>query len=68
MLIFEWILLLEISNKLQKLGLDGKISRTLNVFTLLNLEIFNSKNVQNEECVHTWGNGTGYTRITEITL
>jgi hypothetical protein len=26
MLIFDWILLLEISNKLPKLGLDGKIS------------------------------------------
>jgi hypothetical protein len=48
---------------LQKLGLDGKISWTHNVLTLLNLEIFNSKNVKNEECVHTWGNGTG-----EITL
>jgi hypothetical protein len=30
-------------------------------FTLLNLEIFNSENVKNKECVHNWANGTGYT-------
>jgi hypothetical protein len=44
------------SNKLQKLGLEGKISWALNVFTLLNLEIFNFENVKNKECVHTWAN------------
>jgi hypothetical protein len=36
------------SNKLQKLGLEKKIIRVLNVFTLLNLEIFNSKKVKNK--------------------
>jgi hypothetical protein len=41
------------SNKLQKLDLEGKINGTLNVFTLLNLEFFNSENVKNKECVHT---------------
>ncbi len=41
------------SNKLQKLGLEGKISRALNVFTLPNLEFFNSENVKNKERVHT---------------
>ncbi len=51
------------SNKLQKLGLQGKISWALNVFTLSNLEIFNSENVKNNECVHTWANYTGYTSI-----
>ncbi len=41
------------SNKLQKLGLEGKISWTLNVFTLLNLEIFNYENVKNKKmCSH----------------
>jgi len=29
------------SNKLQKMGLNEKISGTFNVFTLLDLEIFN---------------------------
>jgi hypothetical protein len=36
------------SNKLQKLGLEGKISEALHMFTLLNLEIFNSENVKNK--------------------
>ncbi len=51
------------SNKLRKLGLEGKISWALNVFTLSNLEIFNSENVKNNEYVHTWANYTGYTSI-----
>jgi hypothetical protein len=34
-LIFEWILFLEIQ---KKLGLEGKISLVLNLLTLLNLE------------------------------
>ncbi len=59
-LIFEWIFVAENSKKLQKLGLKGKISWVLNVFTLPNLEIFNSENMKNKECVHTWANGTGY--------
>ncbi len=42
------------SSKLQKLGLEGKISWALNVFTLPKLENFNSTNVKNKECVHTW--------------
>ncbi len=40
------------SNKLQNLGLEGKISWAFNVSTLRNLEIFNSENVRNKECVH----------------
>jgi hypothetical protein len=49
------------SSKLQKLGLEGKISWALNVFTLPKLEIFNSTNVKNKECVYTWANNTSYT-------
>ncbi len=49
------------SNKLQQLGLEGKISWVLNVFTLPNLEVFKSENVKNKECVHTWANKTIYT-------
>ncbi len=49
------------SNKLQKLSLEGKISWALNVFTLPNLEIFNSENVKNKIYVHTWANDMGYT-------
>jgi len=30
------------------------------VFTLPKLEIFNSTNVKNKECVHTWANNTSY--------
>ncbi len=51
------------SNKLQKLGLEWKISWAFNVFTLLSLEIFNCENVKNKQCVDTWGNGTGYTNM-----
>jgi hypothetical protein len=51
------------SNKLQKLGLEGKISWALNVFTLPNLNFFNSENVKNNECVHTWANCTDYISI-----
>jgi len=51
------------SNKLQKLGLEGKISSTLNMFTLLNLDMFNSENVKNKECVHTWVHNAGYTIV-----
>jgi len=47
-LTFEWILLSGNSNKLKKLGLEGKISEALHMFTLLNLEIFNSENVKNK--------------------
>jgi hypothetical protein len=53
----------ENSNKLQKLGLEWKISWAFNLFTLLNLEIFNSENVKNKEFVDTWANGTGYTSM-----
>ncbi len=49
------------SNQLQKLGLEGKFSWALNVFTFSNLEIFNSENLKNKECVHTWTNSSGYT-------
>jgi hypothetical protein len=54
--------------QIAKIGFGWKNQFNPHVFTLLNLENFNSKNVKNEECVHTWGNSTGYTRITEITL
>ncbi len=40
------------SSKLWKLGLERKISWALNVFTLPNLEIFNSKNVGKKKCSH----------------
>ncbi len=36
------------SEKMQKLGLEGKITWTLNVFTLPNLEFFNCENVKNK--------------------
>jgi hypothetical protein len=48
------------SKKLQKLGLEGKISWALSVFTLPNLGNFNFDNVKNKECVHTFANGTNY--------
>jgi len=54
------------SNKLQILGLEGKISWVFNVFKLLNLEIFNSKNVKNRKCVHIWANKTCYTNDDEV--
>jgi hypothetical protein len=38
------------SNKLQ--GLEGKLNWALNVFTLPNLDIFNSKNVKKKKCSH----------------
>jgi hypothetical protein len=38
---------------------------TLNVFTFLNLEIFNSENVKKKECVHTWANSTSYISMNE---
>ncbi len=38
---------------------------THNVFTFLNLEIFNSENLKNKECVHTWANGTSYISMNE---
>jgi hypothetical protein len=41
------------SSKLQKMGLKGKISWAFNVFTLLDLEIFNFENVKTKEYVHT---------------
>ncbi len=31
------------------------------MFTLSNFKIFNSRNVKNKECVHTWANDIGYT-------
>jgi hypothetical protein len=34
----------------------GKSSWAFNVFTLVNLEIFNSENGENKESVHTWAN------------
>jgi hypothetical protein len=63
-LIFEWILLLEIQTNCKKLGYFWKeksVGAALNVFTLPTLEIFNSENVKNKECVHTWASGTGDT-------
>ncbi len=51
------------SNKLQKVGFwkEKSVGVTLNVFTLPTLEIFNSENVKNKECVHTWASSTGDT-------
>jgi hypothetical protein len=41
------------SKKLQKLGLDGKISWAFNVFTLPYLEFSNFENVKNKKiCSH----------------
>jgi len=40
-------------NKLQKMGLKGKISWASNVFTLLDLEIFNFENVKTKKYSHT---------------
>jgi hypothetical protein len=56
-LIFEWILLLKIQTNC-KLSLEGKFNRAFNVFTLPNLETFNSKNMKNKECLCTWANNT----------
>jgi hypothetical protein len=67
MLIFEWTLLPEIQKKLQKFGLEGKISWPLNVFTLPNFKTFNSENVKNKEYIHTWANGTSYISYHEQT-
>jgi hypothetical protein len=46
------------SKKLQKNGFwkEKSVGAALNVFTLSTLEIFNSENVKNKECVHTWAN------------
>ncbi len=50
------------SNKLQKLGLEGKISWALNVeLHIAEFGNFQSENVKNKECVYTWANGTGCT-------
>jgi len=35
----------------------------VNVFTLLNLEIFDFENVKDKACVHACGNGRGYTSM-----
>ncbi len=43
-------------NKLQKLGLEGKTSWALNMFTLLNFKIFNFENEKKKECGHNWPN------------
>jgi len=59
-LIFKWILLLEILKKFQNLGLEGKISGTPQYVHIAKFRIFNSKNVKNKKCVHTWANGTCY--------
>ncbi len=57
MLIFEWILLLKIQKDSQKLSLKGKISWTLNVFTLPNLKSIDSKNLKNKRMCSQWANG-----------
>ncbi len=56
---FEWMdFVVGNSIKLQKLGLEGKISWALNVFTLPNYQILNSENVKNKRmCSHL---GQGY--------
>jgi len=59
--IFEWISLLEIQTNCKNWVWKGKFRLDLNVFTLPNLEIFNSENAKNKGCVHTWANSTSYT-------
>ncbi len=59
--IFEWICCWKFK-KIAKFGFGRKKSVEPSILaTLLNLEIFNSKNVKNKECVHTWANSTCYT-------
>jgi hypothetical protein len=60
-LIFEWNSLLEIQKHCKNWVWKGKFSLDLNVFTLPHLEIFNSENAKNKECVHNWANDTSYT-------
>jgi hypothetical protein len=63
-LIFEWILLLEIQKNCKKLCLELKKSVQPSMccsHCQIYLDIFNSENVKNKECVHTWANETGYT-------
>jgi hypothetical protein len=56
------------SKKLQKLGLEGKINWAVDVYTLQNFKIFNSENVKNKECIHTWANSTSYISCHEQTM
>ncbi len=58
---FEWYFVAGNSNKLQYLGLKEKISWALNLFTLSNLENFNSENLKNKEYVNMWADVRGYT-------
>ncbi len=53
--------------KLKKYSLERKFNKAFDVFTLPNLEIFNSKYVKNKKCVHTWANGIGYININYCT-
>ncbi len=46
---FRMDIVAENSKKLQKISLKGKISWTLDVFTLPNLESLNSTNVKNKK-------------------
>ncbi len=49
--------------KFEKLGLEGKISWTLNIFTLPNLENFNSENVKNKNVFTLEPNKTSYINL-----
>jgi hypothetical protein len=60
-LIFEWILLLKIQKNCKIWVWKEKSAEPSILATLPNLEIFNSRNVENKKCVHTWANGTCYT-------
>ncbi len=63
-LIFEWILLLEIHTNCKIWVWKEKSVEPSILATLSNLEIFNSENVKNKERIHTWANGTCYTSTT----
>ncbi len=60
-LIFEWILLLEIRTNCKKIVWKEKLVESSMWFTFSNFESFNSENVKNKECVHKWANHIGYT-------
>jgi hypothetical protein len=59
MLIFEWILLLEIQKNCKNWVWNGKSAEP----SIKNLGIFNFKNVKNKEFVHTWVNSTSSTSL-----
>jgi hypothetical protein len=60
-LIFEWILLLEVqTNSKNSVGKEKSVELSMCSHCQIFFK-FNSENVKNKECVHTWANGTSYT-------